>query len=91
MSSVFTQEAISIASSILAIICLSVPLLFKKELKGIREKYYLIAFYVSAIVHFLTVANPNADDSVAISVFKSISIVNGHCYREPNNKFHVPS
>jgi hypothetical protein len=54
----FMQDSISIASSILAITCLMVPLIFKKELKGLHEKYFLISFYISAILHFMTVSDP---------------------------------
>lgn len=73
----FSEQAISLATSVVAIVCLLVPILFKKELKGIHEKYYLIAFYLSAFVHFFTIDRSLSDYSETYSMLKSISIVNG--------------
>lgn len=73
----FSEQAISLATSIVAIVCLLVPVLFKKELKGVNEKYYLMAFYLSAIVHFVTIESPHENSLVNMSMFKTISIVNG--------------
>lgn len=73
----FSVQAISIATSVMALVCLIVPILFKKELKGIHEKYYLIAFYLSAFVHFFIIERVHSDYSETYSLFKSISIVNG--------------
>lgn len=71
------QESVSIASSIVALICLLVPFLFKKELEGHEEKYYLVAFYIGSVIHFSTVVNPQTELSTFVHFFKSVSIING--------------
>ena len=72
-----TQEAILLASTFLAAICLFIPFVLRNELKNSGEKYYLIAFYFSAIVHFVTVTNYQLHKESLIPVLKYIAIING--------------
>ncbi len=70
------HQAIYISGSIIALACIIAPLLFKKELKFVSKKYYLVAYYISVIVFFLTSTNPHEPASAHTELFKSIASVN---------------
>lgn len=76
MSLNLNHEAIYISGSILTLVCLLAPALFKKELKFVNERYYLIAYYVSVIVFFLTINNPHEPATMASEFTKSIGAIN---------------
>ena len=65
------------ASLITVLICVLVSLLFKQEVSGKEAKYYLIAFYISAIIYFLTSVNPHTGQSLIGTVSIPISMING--------------
>lgn len=76
MSPNLNHEAIYISGSILTLVCLLAPLLFKKELKFVSERYYLVAYYISVIIFFLTITNPHEPATLSSEITKSIGAVN---------------
>lgn len=78
MSESLPQQILSIATSLLVFICLCLPFLFKSEIIercNSNERFYLIAYYVFVIIHFLSLANPYAQTGELIHVGKSVDLV----------------
>ncbi|MDW7550398.1 GGDEF domain-containing protein [Pseudoalteromonas peptidolytica] len=70
-------ETLSIATSILILVCFFAPMLFRKELKAKEDKYYLFAFYAGVLVHFLTVFEPSPEHKPLLDITRTISVTNG--------------
>lgn len=75
--SLLQENIIGFASLICLLVCLLVPIIFKRDIQGKEEVYYLVAFYISAIIHFLTMVNPHSGEAILGGVARSIAIVNG--------------
>ena len=72
----FNHDAIFLSGSLLALVCLITPLLFKKELKQVEHKYYLVAYYVSVIIYFLTSLNPHDPVTESSQIKSAIATIN---------------
>lgn len=86
------HTTIYISGSLLTLVCLITPLLFKKELKLVEKKYFLISYYFSVLIFFLTLTNPHQPPTgfdqlrqsigSVNSLFLSLSFVAFLCFRE---------
>lgn len=52
MTLLFDSDSLFISNAILALVCLFLPLLFAKELKPVKHKVYLVAYYISVFIYY---------------------------------------
>ena len=71
----YVQEVTAIATAILVTVCMFSAMFVRNEIRGEPEKPYLVAFYISAFLYFLTHQEVNQFDNAFVVKLVSINSV----------------